>query len=74
MFLESLSSLLQACNALLHLLQLMFSVAAQALHNLIKEVDNGLQQLPKRLRLPHTSSLLLQKRPQMFFSPQAEVL
>ncbi len=74
MFLESLSSLLQACNALLHLLQLIFSIAAQALHNLIEEVDNGLQHLHPRLRLPHISILLLQRPPWLCVSPQAEVL
>ena len=74
MFLESLSSLLQTCNALLHLLQLIFSIAAQPLHNLIEEVDNGLQHLNPRLRLPHTSILLLQGPPRLCVSPQAEVL
>ncbi len=74
MFLESLSSLLQACNALLHLLQLILSVAAQPLHNLIQKVDNGLQHLHPCLRLPHTFILLLQRPPQLCVISQAEVL
>ncbi|KAA6426478.1 MAG: hypothetical protein FRX49_03589 [Trebouxia sp. A1-2] len=54
--------------------QLIFSVAAQPLHNLIEEGDDGLQHLHPGLRLPHTSILLLQKPPWLCARPQTEVV
>lgn len=58
--LEAFSTLLQACNALLHLQQRLFGVAAKALHNLVQNVDYGLQQLDPGLGLPHVPILPLQ--------------
>ena len=58
---EAFGTLLQACDAPLHLQQLLFSVAAQALDNLIQETDYGLHHLDPGLGMPQSPVLLLQR-------------